>query len=369
MLRTFHQHSRSKPIQTKPGAGEPERKGIARPSVAVLQPMKPVNKDSSSSAVLQLYTKEDIGHVSKNRKMILSGDELFAHDDKIMEANGLNGSIEFKRAGEGPEGLSKVEVLVRGGSDHHNNLKGYDCGENDLGKTRNELELGNIKEKTLNKFSDVDTLTIEYEGALEGYHEDNEPLPGDIDVTMLEGVDLAQSKNLRKLSKELAQITSEKIKLNGLPEIEIKIYKYLEQQVLFKHQPLMPSDCRLLATAIAGFNVGTHQDRDKVDLETEDIAAGHVYEITSDHKDTEWPYHYAAVIMTDDPDHVTMENAAAKASDKFSKPDYDRSWFFEMYGPEEDQTFTHKYGPLMNPDEKIGAGVFKKGTGLGHGLF
>jgi hypothetical protein len=106
--------------------------------------------------------------------------------------------------------------------------------------------------------------------------------------------------------------------------------------------PLMPSDCHVAARLIAGFEPDTGE-------ETQRPAAGAVYRILPiDKEKAEWTAHYAAIIMTDDDDHVTMENAAAKESEGYQKLPFDQTWFFEMYGTREDQSFDDKYGPDMD---------------------
>ncbi len=62
----------------------------------------------------------------------------------------------------------------------------------------------------------------------------------------------------------------------------------------------------------------------------------------------EWEHHVAATIMSDDTDYVTLETAAAKVTDFFSKPDKDKAWEFKMYGAEKGQSFKDQYGPLMS---------------------
>lgn len=102
--------------------------------------------------------------------------------------------------------------------------------------------------------------------------------------------------------------------------------------------PLMPSDCGLAAEWVV----------DRAKRASDRFTAGAVQPGTMYLKQATgpapaWDYHWAGVIMTDGADHVTMENAASKPTDGYSKRDLDKSWFFRMYGTAADQSFDAEY--------------------------
>jgi len=145
-----------------------------------------------------------------------------------------------------------------------------------------------------------------------------------------------------EIADEMAEAAvQEQVDLN-IAEVRKIVQAYLARQQ--QGRPLLPSDCRALAAHIANFTAeaGTRVD--------DDVAPGDIYKYTQEPGDTnaEWEFHYATVIMVDGNDHVTLENAAARVSDKFSKLQFDRTWYFEMYGPESGQSFGEKYAPAFN---------------------
>lgn len=101
--------------------------------------------------------------------------------------------------------------------------------------------------------------------------------------------------------------------------------------------PMLPTDCGHTSTVVSG-----HSNQPLPHASTV-MQPGSVYRLGSNDAQAEWPYHYAAVTMTDGADHVTMENAAGKRSKQFSKYLLDKGWWFEMYGPAHGQSFLEKY--------------------------
>ena len=361
MPRIFKQDSRYKTIQGKAITHESGRKSVARTSVPVIQAMPAAN------AVIQRYTVEEDIRFSQNRQLAMDPNGgLYASHEMFEQANSINGSIKFRAVGDGPENLNKVEAFVVEGSDLAKTLAGREKTDIE-GLTVNEKDFKELKSEAVRtKFSTLSTLEDDFESIFIGHMEDGEVLTENVAKESL-GVNLKNKKELKLLITKLATAAVELIENVDIPLMEQKVDSYLQSQNLSK--PFMPSDCRIMASAILGFEVGSHKLRDKVNPQEEQIVAGHFYEANSDHKDGEWPYHYAAVIMADGADHVTMENAAAKLSEKFSKAEYDTSWFFEMYGPEEKQTFAYKYGKDMDPENGIKPDVFKPGNGKGFNFY
>lgn len=100
--------------------------------------------------------------------------------------------------------------------------------------------------------------------------------------------------------------------------------------------PLLPSNCLEAARFVSGIGA----------TEEDDAAMpgpGSVYEYLPGPQNAEWSFHYAGIVMADEADHVTMENAGAKASQNFSKDLMDKSWFYRMYGPDLGQSFVEAY--------------------------
>lgn len=317
--------------QQKPAASSASAAGMSMPAVPVLQPMlKP--------DVTQLYTKGAFGKLSGGKQILLQSNyKLFASGPKIQEANGIGGDISFT-AGEsdkGGSGLKEVIASVKKGSKLERDMQDYNPGK----------EFNKVKSKAVDKLLDVDALKIKYEVIIEDHVEDDKELP--VDVSSRVGdKNLKLKKDQKALVKELVELTLGQLKLKEIPGLEKRVDEYLQKQLALKDRPLMPSDCKAMSSYVAGFVAGIN-DMDVTHLP---VMAGDVYEYNApDVQKAEWPFHYATVIMTDGEDHVTMENAAAKGSDKFSKMQYDHSWFFEMYGTGKGETFEDHYKPMIDP--------------------
>jgi hypothetical protein len=322
--------------QTIPGqktaANSTASKGTSLPAVSVLQPMQ-------KHKVAQLYSAETFGKLSKGQQILLQSNyKLFASSSKISEANGVEGDVGFK-AGEDSEhveGLKEVIAFVKVGSTLENDMKGYDPSE----------EFKGVKPNAIRKLPDKDLLKDEYRDIISDHVNEGENLTPEVSL-LVKGRDLNLKENRLALLKELVDAALKQLEGVERPAIEKRVDDYLEKQVKLKARPLLPSDCRAMASYVAGFDAGSGGE----DVTHLPVEAGDVYEYTApDQQKGEWPFHYATVIMTDGEDHVTMENAAAKASDKFSKMQYDHSWFFEMYGTKKGQSFEDHYKPLLDPE-------------------
>jgi hypothetical protein len=319
--------------QQKSAANTHTAGGISLPAVPVLQPM-------SKNKVAQLYSLEAFGKLSEGRQMLLqSNNKLFASSSKISEANGVGGDVGFK-AGEASEHLGElkeVSAFVKPESKLETDMKGYDAGK----------DYHSVKPNALSKLPDLDSLTDKYRDIILDHVKYDETLPDDVS-SRVAGRDLKVKENRQALLKELVEVAMKEVEGVERPALEKRVGDYLEKQLALRDtRPLMPSDCRAMASYVAGFDAGSGG----VDVTHLPVMAGDVYEYTApDASRAEWPFHYATVIMTDGADHVTMENAAAKASDKFSKMQYDHSWFFEMYGAGKGQTFDDHYKPLLDPE-------------------
>lgn len=331
-MKTNTSKNKQQTQQQKSGANAHAAGGMSLPAVPVLQQM-------SGSNVTQLYSVENIGKLSQGRQMLLQSNyTLFASGSKISEANGVGGDVGFiaGKSNEHIGDLNEVIAYVKEGSKLEHDMSGYD----------HKKDSDNVKSNAQDKLLDADSLKNTYETIIENHLEDGDELT--VEVSSRVGSrDLNSKKDSRALVKELVAATLIELKINELPGLERRVDEYLEKQVALAGRPLMPSDCKAMSSYVAGFVAGSGD----VDVTHLPVEAGDVYEYNApDPQKAEWPFHYATVIMTDGGDHVTMENAAAKASEKFSKTQYDRSWFFEMYGAAKGQTFDDHYKPLLDPN-------------------
>jgi hypothetical protein len=288
-------------VQQKPAASSAAAKGTSLPAVSVLQPV-------SKNNVVQRYSVEDFGKLSEGRQMLWrSNYELFATGSKISEANGIGGDVGFRegKADAHIGSLKEVIAFIKEGSKLEQDMKGYDKGK----------EYKNVKPNAIKNLLNVNSLKNKYEAIIEDHVEDGEKLPDEVS-SRVAGRDLNLEKNSKALVKELVEVALGELKVHELPGLEQRVDEYLKKQLALRDKPLMPSDCKAMASYVAGFVAGIG-DEDVTHLPVE---AGDVYEYNApDPQKAEWPFHYATVIMTDGGDHVTMENAAAKGSDKFSK--------------------------------------------------
>lgn len=301
-------------------------------------PAVPVLPSKSDNKVTQLYSVENFGKLSEGRQILLrSNYTLFASDSKIEQANGVGGDVGFK-AGENSkdvEDLKEVIAYTKEESKLKKDMNGYDS----------LADFKGVKPNALSRLPDLDSLTDKYKDIIMDHVNYDEALPDDVSSHVADR-DLKIKENRQALLKELVSAAMKEIEEVEQPALEKRVEEYLKKDEELKDRPLMPSDCRAMASYVAGFDAGSSGE----DVSHLPVKAGDVYEYTApDQHKAEWPFHYAAIIMTDGDDHVTMENAAAKASDKFSKMQYDHSWFYEMYGTGKEQSFEDHYKPMLDP--------------------
>lgn len=281
--------------------------------------------------VLQKYESRPNCKLSEHGDLLLRNPyNLYASGPRFTEANRIGGNIEFKKGDEISEGskdLNKVIPVIKPGSPL----------EISLGSFNEEEEAREVKPSAMRKLPDLESLKEEFREFVKDHREEAKESPGKAQQIFGGGVDPENREDLRELIRDMAELAHGIIQTIGVPVLERRIDHYLEMQHYLSGKPLMPSDCRAMASYVAGFDAGSEG------VVTDQIAAGNVYKHTTENQHAEWPFHYATIIMTDDADHVTMENAAAKASDKFSKMQYDHSWYFEMYGNARGQSFADKY--------------------------
>ena len=263
--------------------------------------------------------------------------ELFAAPAKFNEANAIGGEIEFKAGA--PLGVAKwpdlhrVLPVPKAGTGFDKKTKAYDASEEGdereqiMEKAQGPLLIAlteKLEEAFIAKWNAEEEVRAKAAGTKPGTAE--------------------RQKDYHKIydgfEKEAEAIFARE---GGLDKTDVghRIAEYFRAQEVLKDRPLMYSDCHDMAQTVAGFAPSKG-------VATNEVAAGNVYEyLPRDREAAQWEAHYAAIIMTDLPDHVTMENAAGKEREGFSKQTFDRTWFFEMYGPARGQSFAEKYAADM----------------------
>ncbi|MEO9967287.1 MAG: hypothetical protein ABJF11_15925 [Reichenbachiella sp.] len=292
---------------------------------------------SSSQQTIQRYAMTDQGKESNGRAILLENPiSLYAGPAQFDQANGIGGDIEFLQGASkmvGEAELKKVMPRVKDASTLAGVLAGFDEESEtdtvtDIAKKKHYPSALDLEEQLKDEVRPV---------WKEKSPEEREAFFG-----------TKSGAEMKEMIADLSEIALEFLMHFGnfsQSEIATKLEHYLRAQKELSERPLMPSDCRAMASYVAGFDAGSQG------VETDEIAAGNVYEYTArDAGTAEWPFHYATIIMTDGADHITMENAAAKESDEFSKMRYDHSWFFEIYGAALGQTFDDKYASDMGDE-------------------
>lgn len=269
--------------------------------------------------VMQRYAVSERGwKVSQNQGIIWEKlGIVYAGDAQFEEANGIDGDVVFVKGAAHANYPAAHLVIARPRP-----------GSRLEASTREENKLDESAKLIIEQAKKATVARIQKE--LYAVHED--------EISKLYDAD--KNVEARKLEKKLDSQAKERAAAE-FGAISDRVHEYIGLNGALSDRPLMPSDCRALSTAIAGFDPGSGE-------ETDETAAGVVYEIKErEGGNGEWPYHYATIIMTDGPDHLTMENAAAKVSDGFSKMQYDKSWTFKMYGPDAGQSFNDEFAEAL----------------------
>ncbi|MEH2127688.1 eCIS core domain-containing protein [Nostoc sp.] len=278
--------------------------------------------------IIQRYSDiENQGKVSTTKKLRLDKstvpEKLYATKEKLEEANNIrNGNVIFLSDGKDP--MKDTRFLVKPSIKDNSEL---DKALKQNGQAEDEPK-GNYEETIQRLASKIE------DEFMDEFDDDQAKINAKLEVN---------TKKDRE--KKLVDIATEQLLQKGISVNTIKerLAAYLKKDETLASRPLMPSDCREMANYIAGGDPEKNLVQDGI------LTAGKVLKYTpGDVSKAEWPFHFATIIMTDDTDHVTMENAAAKETEIFSKKKYDHSWYFEMYGSKDGQTFKDKYKKDMN---------------------
>ncbi len=261
---------------------------------------------------IQLYQITHDGRVSDGGKMEAKNNgQLYATSTGVEEANSKS-DFDFKGGG-----TALVRDLVR-----------VEAGKvlADLGK-KEDLNMDKWKEKAL---SEVEERVNEYvTDETEILMEDDEKI--EYLKTKLKLEDEPFNLEIGKRIAEWRQMLLE----NAVNQI----HQYFDDPI---HQDpsrlMLGTDCGVMAGQVLG---------EALDMSQASEAFKYVKEGAGDETIVEWGHHVAAKIMTDGEDYVTMETAAAKRTDFFSKPPKDKAWAFRMYGSK-NQSFEEEHAPLLS---------------------
>ena len=288
------------------------------------QPLAPLS-GQSDSILLQRYTNGDAGSkISHSEEIVwLNPATVYAGTGQFAEANSIAGSQVFFTKGPAHQHypqLNRVEAHARPDSE----LAQQTAPENYNPKE----EAQQIHKMAARQFEN--TL---YQALLEQHKEELEQIEKESgEDARFEREDELEELAAKNAPKEFPQ-----------SDVRKRMHRYLEINQHLAERPLMPSDCKAMSYYVSGFDAASGE-------ETDEIAAGIVYEIMppeANREAAEWSFHYATIIMTGGADHITMENAGAKASEGFPKMQYDHTWSFKMYGANEGQTFDDEYAAPM----------------------
>jgi Domain of unknown function (DUF4157) len=307
-----------------------------------------INPVEDKNDVVQRYQKTDKGKLSKKAELLVTNNqELYASEEKLKEANQIGGQVEFEGGSETQEVNKKVEGSEQKTTTHLKQVQP---------KVKKETQLykqiyGEGENKGWDAEQDIKRLVVELENQV--YAHVNREDDGDKEEQAKNEIPLKNNstKTKEKLKKERSRkVRARVLELAGNPESRAReaLKEYLVSNMKNLSRELLPSDCRALAHFILG-GKGVEED-----IKLAQNKPGLGLNIQPDENGKgEWPFHYAAIIMSDGQDHVTLENAAAKESQMYSKLQYDRTWYFEMYGKDTGQTFQNKYQADFNQSGEV----------------
>lgn len=304
-----------------------------------------INPVEDKKDVVQCYQKTNEGKLSKNSELLVTNSlELFASDTQLEQAKKIGGQVEFEHGNK----TQVVEKKVEGSNETSTSLKQVQP------KVKKETVLykqiyGEGENKGWDAEQNIKRLVVELENQV--YAHVNREDDGDKEEQAKKEISLEKNstKTKEKLKKERSRkVHARVLELANHPEVGAReaLKEYLASNMDNLSRELLPSDCRALTHFILG--------GEGAEKEAQENKPGLGLNIQPDENSKgEWPFHYAAIIMSDEQDHVTLENAAAKESQMYSKLQYDRTWYFEMYGKDTEQTFENKYQDDFNQSGKV----------------
>lgn len=266
------------------GAGRWVEMLNARAAVRQLRETRARMSDRPSGpAPIQRYATVNGAKVSANAGLcMVDTQELYAGEDQFEQANQIPGYVAFAPGDQVPPGYVDAE-----------------------------------QEDSLHRV--VASLKPDFQG------------PGSFYRTGADGnVSFPTAEDIAESGESLNAARAEEGQYN---EANRQQYDQLQQGL---DGPLLPSNCLEATRFVTGIGATEPDDADMP-------GPGSVYQYLPGAEDAEWSFHYAGIVMADGADHVTMENAGAKDSQNFSKDLMDKSWFYQMYGPDVGQSFAEEY--------------------------
>jgi hypothetical protein len=241
-------------------------------------------RESQAAGPIQLYAIVNGAKVSENEQLCLvDTQELYAGDDQFAEANEIPGMVRFAAGAQIGEGFVAPDRAT------------------------------NLHRVTATLRPDAESppfYRTDAAGAVAS------PTTQDIDEN-------TQYLNEHRQSRDAFNADNN---------------QQYEQAQIDRDGPLLPSNCDEASVFVTGLT-NPEADPDSAPR------PGHRHVHSPGGTDAdEWAFHYAGIIMADGGDHVTMENAGAKASENFSKRLMDKTWFYKMYGTAHEQSFATEYG-------------------------
>jgi hypothetical protein len=295
-----------------------------------------------SGQVVQRYVQDEPNAGDKSSKdgaLIFCGEqELYAGTDQFEQANAIGGQLLFNK---GPAHKSRGELrrvipVYKSGAQVANESATYESVER--AEYQNRL-LNDARVEYIEKSARDALLNTAMETLEDGWESISaQERKAQFGAEVFENVE----ENVCEVAGHWLDLLLAIFPISRFEESRIaaNFQAYLHKQIDNGNSILMPSDCGKAAFVILGKDPSQ-------DLQAIQPGGVHIYtpsvEGGGNREKWEWEHHYAAIIMTDGDDHVTMENAGGKASDRVGKLAFDKTWFFEMYGREEDQTFNKKY--------------------------
>lgn len=279
---------------------------------------------------VQLYTASNGDKVSQNQLLLVINPlEAYASPEKFATANTLNGQVQFIQGKDAPAPYAHLKKIIPVATE--NSTLAVDTSDYNIADQKDGIK----EQAEQNYYPTEEAITFDIMDAMVAYYDtpekENELMAffGTTDYEAIEPI-------IGQLAETIVSLLPAFGNYNE-SGVNTSIDQYMENQVINNDRALMPSDCGALANIITGNDNAT---------ETPEIVAGNTYMKTQNlenRENAEWDHHFAAIIMVDGNDHITMENAGAKKSEKFNKAQFDKTWTFQMYGPEEGQSFANKY--------------------------
>ncbi len=307
------------------------------------------NDNFDSNETLQLYKTDGGKRISENNRLLWENPTtIYASEDKIIEANAMNGQVEFSK-GDSYNGSHLHEVKVEPREALAGQTEQFGLNVN-LDRERNRLERGfypnmvEVEERVQGIVENSDVIRK----LIAGKNMDMEVTIGKLrsasEKVSARVFDISQGKKfdnslvINAVAHEIFESCGNFLESDALRYFTI----YKNAQEASSDRVLMPSDCRLMAQVVSGKDLSPDEKNNW--SESPAVKPGNVYgKKENATKPGEWDFHFAAIIMADGEDHITMENAGAKASEGFQKAQYDKTWFFNMFGPNKGQTFGDLY--------------------------